>query len=555
MTMVVQVNRLKGINLFRAAVRLVLEYIEWLTEKPVVEEVSDDIAINIRRAEQKKHEKKALTLEDRSYLLTRPEDRSEDERKYIYDLFKKFRVFEKYAESLKEILVDVCLYQYLRAGRVIVRQSRKPENLYFIVNGEVSASKVVTDRWTGETEEVDMGSLNPGDVFGEVALLHDIPRSATVVTKSMCTWSVSSSPSKDTQLTLSTAAVDLILIPRQDFNDILRSPLKKEWDVLQDALVHFNYFKSWDDVTIRECCILSKLKDFQPDEVHLHTCNYNSSHKTKKQKNVNDKANVLKVMLGDGKGLVNYVHFLLEGECRLIEHMIVRETHSALGTRYELYDPEKSNGKKEDRSSSESVETAAKMDEFEYQYETGKANDMDESIAQLLLSSRTTDRKMDFERSSIITTTLLDVVNEWHKITDVAEMLMREPSSISQQRYPIDVRTIFMQICTFNRGACFGLGENMVNRRIVAASSVKCFLVPRYWLRIHNRANIWERVKLFMDSKFPTKEQLFQRFLTNRRWLEYKKTLIEDIDRQKRRIHSNVTIHDVPYAIRIVNTL
>ncbi|KAK1138104.1 hypothetical protein K0M31_002589 [Melipona bicolor] len=161
---------------------------------------------------------------------------------------------------------------------------------------------------------------------------------------------------------------------------------------------------------------------------------------------------------------------------------------------------------------------------------------------------------MDFERSSIITTTLLDVVNEWHKITDVAEMLMREPSSISQQRYPIDVRTIFMQICTFNRGACFGLGENMVNRRIVATSSVKCFLVPRYWLRIHNRANIWERVKLFMDSKFPTKEQLFEKFLTNRRWLEYKKTLTEDIDRQKRRIHSNVTIHDVPYAIRIVST-
>ena len=62
-TMIVQVNRLKGIYLFRAAVRLVLEYIEWLTEEPVVETVSDDVAINIRRAQQKKIEKKALTLE------------------------------------------------------------------------------------------------------------------------------------------------------------------------------------------------------------------------------------------------------------------------------------------------------------------------------------------------------------------------------------------------------------------------------------------------------------------------------------------------------------
>ena len=71
---------------------------------------------------------------------------------------------------------------------------------------------------------------------------------------------------------------------------------------------------------------------------------------------------------------MNYVHFLLEGECRLIEHMIVRETDSASGRRYELYDPEKSNGRKEERLS-ESVETAAKMDEFEYEYETSKVRD------------------------------------------------------------------------------------------------------------------------------------------------------------------------------------
>lgn len=58
----------------------------------------------------------------------------------------------------------------------------------------------------------------------------------------------------------------------------------------------------------------------------------------------------------------------------------------------------------------------------------------------------------------------------------------------------------------------------MVNRRIVANTPVRCCLIPRYWLKIHNRANIWERVKQFMDSKFPTKEQLFQNFVTNRRY-------------------------------------
>lgn len=49
--------------MFRSAVRRVLEYMEWITEELVVEEISDDVTINIRMAQQKhKIEKKSLTL-------------------------------------------------------------------------------------------------------------------------------------------------------------------------------------------------------------------------------------------------------------------------------------------------------------------------------------------------------------------------------------------------------------------------------------------------------------------------------------------------------------
>lgn len=137
-------------------------------------------------------------------------------------------------------------------------------------------------------------------------------------------------------------------------------------------------------------------------------------------------------------------------------------------------------------------------------------------------------------------------VKGWHEITEIAAMLMREPSVTSQLHYPNDVRTVFMQICIFSRGACFGLGkryilvkillsllylmqcinksifnqlgEKMLHRRIVAITPVRCFLIPRYWLLEHNRANIWGRVKLFMDSKYPTKKQLFNEFLLNRKY-------------------------------------
>lgn len=62
----------------------------------------------------------------------------------------------------------------------------------------------------------------------------------------------------------------MLLIGRDDFDRILRNSLTKEWDVLRDALVHFNYFKLWDEETVRECCILSKLEDYKPNEVNLN---------------------------------------------------------------------------------------------------------------------------------------------------------------------------------------------------------------------------------------------------------------------------------------------
>jgi len=36
--------------------------------------------------------------------------------------------------------------------------------------------------------------------------------------------------------------------------------------------------------------------------------------------------------------MVNYVHFILNGKCRLIEHMLVREHPSYYGMQYKLYD-------------------------------------------------------------------------------------------------------------------------------------------------------------------------------------------------------------------------
>jgi CRISPR/Cas system endoribonuclease Cas6 (RAMP superfamily) len=65
----------------------------------------------------------------------------------------------------------------------------------------------------------------------------------------------------------------------------------------------------------------------------------------------------------------------------------------------------------------------------------------------------------------------------------------------------------------------------------------------------NSKANIWEKIKHFFYIYLPTKEQLFKKFLKERRWLKYREELVKDI-LGKSNIQSNTTIHDVPYSIR-----
>lgn len=54
--------------------------------------------------------------------------------------------------------------------------------MYFIVTGDVIVSQMVFDELIQQYVSVDVGVMQAGDAFGEVSLLHNIPRTATVTT-------------------------------------------------------------------------------------------------------------------------------------------------------------------------------------------------------------------------------------------------------------------------------------------------------------------------------------------------------------------------------------
>ena len=80
-------------------------------------------------------------------------------------------------------IADVLETVRFKAGDTIIQQGEKGEKFYILEEGKVAA-KVFTQSGSS----VDLKDYGPGDYFGELALLNDKPRAATIIseTDSVC---------------------------------------------------------------------------------------------------------------------------------------------------------------------------------------------------------------------------------------------------------------------------------------------------------------------------------------------------------------------------------
>ncbi|XP_035917972.1 uncharacterized protein LOC118515928 [Anopheles stephensi] len=110
----------------------------------------------------------------------------------------------------------------------------------------------------------------------------------------------------------------------------------------------------------------------------------------------------------------------------------------------------------------------------------------------------------------------------------------------------------FVDIATYSRGSVFGIGEHMVDRAVFARTHVQCLLIPRYWLleKPQNRGNIWNRVRIFLEQRQPSRERLFRWFLAELLWHRYRRQLVDDFLLVHAPRHLPRLI-DVPLACRI----
>lgn len=93
---------------------------------------------------------------------------------------KKLALFMEFTQPEMETLIELADPMMFKPGTVVVRQDETGDALYIVVDG----TAVVTHKRDGK--EVLLAKIGPGDFFGELALVDDGPRSATVTAVGDC---------------------------------------------------------------------------------------------------------------------------------------------------------------------------------------------------------------------------------------------------------------------------------------------------------------------------------------------------------------------------------
>jgi CRP/FNR family cyclic AMP-dependent transcriptional regulator len=94
----------------------------------------------------------------------------------ITELFSKVPLFEGVSPEDRAALARAATLRTYRRGETIVQQGQPGDAFYVLVKGRVAVAIVAPDG-----REVVLNTLGEGDHFGEMALLDDEPRSASVI--------------------------------------------------------------------------------------------------------------------------------------------------------------------------------------------------------------------------------------------------------------------------------------------------------------------------------------------------------------------------------------
>ena len=93
-----------------------------------------------------------------------------------YELFRRFSLFAELDDAYIALVAEVAKPRRYARDEVVIREDERGDVLCLIKQGRVKISMT-----SPEGKEIILSTLGPGEFFGEMALLDDEPRSASVI--------------------------------------------------------------------------------------------------------------------------------------------------------------------------------------------------------------------------------------------------------------------------------------------------------------------------------------------------------------------------------------
>ncbi|CAK8684310.1 unnamed protein product [Clavelina lepadiformis] len=143
-------------------------------------EEQDTLHFNVNAFKTGRSGNPGLSKRARFVLMKDTWERTDKELELIHSVVNQMKCFVKYSDLVRRELARVMHLETFEDGRIIIQEGHPGFSMYFIVTGSVIVQVSHTDSRTGEKKNHVVGELTAGSSFGELALVQDCKRSATI---------------------------------------------------------------------------------------------------------------------------------------------------------------------------------------------------------------------------------------------------------------------------------------------------------------------------------------------------------------------------------------
>ncbi|EDW00453.1 uncharacterized protein LOC6565005 [Drosophila grimshawi] len=271
---------------FKRLVRVALVNNHWIAE---VDEhgLTLNVKKNVAMLIRKQHKTGILTMAQKGLLATPHHTRSIEERKKLCNIVAGLDCFAQIPPKIRARLVPHLHFMLVRSGRTLMKAGDLPTAVYFVVSGGIEMSTRIYNKVTRKFEQKPEVFLGPGDWIGEVELLENDIRLNTYI---------------------ATENSEILVLDDFDFDALLKPYVKKVWIEKKKAITSLSYLKFMNDAQVVSACKFGILRQYDP----LNTIY------------PEDKDN-------------SHVHFVLSGECVLLQCLRMTISYVSGETQYKLY--------------------------------------------------------------------------------------------------------------------------------------------------------------------------------------------------------------------------